>query len=123
MGFTINSLTGHQIQVSAPLPENINIHGTVFAGSIYTIATLTAWALVYSMLQDAVAAADLVLAEAHIRYKKPIDTDLNCTTGISAEDRTTFLHTLDERNRSRLQLLVNINEAAYWEGKLVAVRH
>ena len=47
---------------------NKNLHNTMFAGSIYTLATLTGWAWVYFALQNQQHAADIVLAEGNIRY-------------------------------------------------------
>jgi hypothetical protein len=45
MQFSIKVLNQDEIQVSAPLEPNINVHGTGFAGSIYSAAILTGWAL------------------------------------------------------------------------------
>lgn len=49
----------------------------MFAGSIYTLATLTGWGWVYLALQEAQQThvnlgGDIVLAEANIRYHSPI---------------------------------------------------
>ncbi len=56
---------------------NQNLHHTMFAGSIYTLATLTGWGWVYLALQEkqqeqANIDGDIVLAEANIRYHAPI---------------------------------------------------
>lgn len=66
------SFSDKLLTVSAPLPPNINLHQTMFAGSIYTLATLTGWGMVW--LQQALAgvSGDIVLADGHIRYHAPI---------------------------------------------------
>lgn len=51
---------------------NKNLHNTMFAGSIYTLATLTGWGWVYFLLQEKQLQADIVLAKADIRYIKPL---------------------------------------------------
>jgi thioesterase domain-containing protein len=51
---------------------NQNLHHTMFAGSIYTLATLTGWGWVYLQLQQRQLVGDIVLADAQIKYKKPI---------------------------------------------------
>lgn len=56
---------------------NQNLHHTMFAGSIYTLATLTGWGWVYLMLQEQQAKGveldgDIVLADANIRYHSSI---------------------------------------------------
>ena len=69
---------------------NKNLHNTMFAGSIYTLATLTGWGWVYFALQAQPQQADIVLAEGNIRYLAPLggiahaQTSLNRVTG-SAE--------------------------------------
>ncbi len=56
---------------------NQNLHHTMFAGSIYTLATLTGWGWVYLSLKEKQQTqtnldGDIVLAEANIRYHSPI---------------------------------------------------
>ena len=53
---------------------NKNLHNTMFAGSIYTLATLTGWGWVYLQLEQAACEHknDIVLANGNIRYISPI---------------------------------------------------
>lgn len=51
---------------------NKNLHHTMFAGSIYTLATLTGWGWVYLQLAQNDYQGDIVLADANIRYHAPI---------------------------------------------------
>lgn len=59
--------------VSAPLAPNINLHNTMFAGSIYTLMTLTGWGVVWLNQSLCQVAGDIVLAKADIRYLAPVD--------------------------------------------------
>ena len=52
---------------------NQNLHHTMFAGSIYTLATLTGWGWVYMQLQHHQLDGDIVLADGNIRYLSPIE--------------------------------------------------
>lgn len=72
MQLTIADFNGYQLQCSAPLAPNINLHHTMFAGSIYTLATLTGWGMLYLQLQSMGLSGAQVLADANIRYLKPI---------------------------------------------------
>lgn len=72
MQLTIEHFDGYQLQCTAPLAPNINLHQTMFAGSIYTLATLTGWGLLYLQLQSLGLTGMQVLADAKIRYLKPI---------------------------------------------------
>ncbi len=60
------------LSVSAPLAPNINLHQTMFAGSIYTLMTLTGWGLVWLKLKQHKVSGDIVLAKADVRYIAPI---------------------------------------------------
>lgn len=62
----------NQLMVTAPLPPNINLHQTMFAGSIYTLATLTGWGMLWLQQRLAGVNGDIVLADGHIRYLAPI---------------------------------------------------
>lgn len=63
---------GGQLSVSAPITPNINLHQTMFAGSIYTLATLTGWGMLWLQQRIAGVEGDIVLADGHIRYLAPI---------------------------------------------------
>ena len=72
MQLTIARFDGTELRCEAPLAPNINLHGTMFAGSIYSLATLTGWGLLHLQLQSLALEADLVLADASIRYRRPV---------------------------------------------------
>ncbi|MEH6463303.1 MAG: thioesterase domain-containing protein [Shewanella psychromarinicola] len=63
---------GDSLQVTAPIDPNINLHHTMFAGSIYTLMTLTGWGMVWLQQQLSQAHGDIVLADAKVRYLKPV---------------------------------------------------
>ncbi|MGI2261081.1 YiiD C-terminal domain-containing protein [Shewanella sp. GXUN23E] len=60
------------LSVSAPLEPNINLHQSMFAGSIYTLCTLTGWGAVWLAQQLGDVEGDIVLGRADIRYLAPI---------------------------------------------------
>ncbi len=72
MQLKVQNFDGFQLQCSAPLAPNKNPHHTMFAGSIYSMATLTAWGMVYLQLQALGLRGDIVLADAQIRYRAPV---------------------------------------------------
>lgn len=73
MQLNISSFDGNTLCCTAPLAPNINLHQSMFAGSIYTLATLTGWGMLYLQLQAAGLSGHQVLADANIRYIKPIN--------------------------------------------------
>ena len=60
------------LNVTAELPPNINLHQTMFAGSIYTLCTLTGWGAVWLAQELAGLRGDIVLGHADIKYLAPV---------------------------------------------------
>lgn len=72
MGIRIFQYTGRMFETRASLACNINVHETMFAGSIYSLATLTGWGMVQLQLQEKDLDGAVVLAEGSINYLKPL---------------------------------------------------
>ncbi|RUO63705.1 bifunctional GNAT family N-acetyltransferase/hotdog fold thioesterase [Pseudidiomarina insulisalsae] len=72
MGIRISQYTGREFETHAQLARNINVHGTMFAGSIYSLATLTCWGLLHLQLRERQLQGSVVLADGNIHYHKPI---------------------------------------------------
>ncbi len=72
MGIRVYQYTGSTFETRAALNPNMNLHGTMFAGSIYSLATLTGWGLVHLMMKEQKIDGDIVLADADIHYHKPV---------------------------------------------------
>ena len=77
MNISIGHSDGDNFVTSCDPAFNKNLHNTMFAGSIYTLATLTGWGWVYLTLKEQEEIntkfnGDIVLAEANIRYHSPI---------------------------------------------------
>ncbi|WP_049763106.1 thioesterase domain-containing protein [Shewanella denitrificans] len=66
------SFDDEMFTVTAPLTPNINLHQTMFAGSIYTLMTLTGWGMVWLQQKRQGITADIVLADAKIKYHAPV---------------------------------------------------
>lgn len=108
MEFEINRLTLESISVSAPLPPNKNIHGTGFAGSIYSLAVLTGWALCMHMLEQLEIDAELVVAKAQIRYRAPVTGDLECHCDADEAARDAFVQGIENQSRGIIELAVDV---------------
>lgn len=110
MNFSIEQLQQGGIRVSAPLQPNINIHGTGFAGSIYSLAVLTGWALCTHILEQLTVDTDLVVARAEITYRAPVEGDFDCRCSASVEQREKFLQAVRETGKGRLELDVSVGD-------------
>ena len=110
MQFSIDQLQAGEIRVSAPLQPNINVHGTGFAGSIYSVAILTGWALCTHILDEHELDADLVVGKAEISYRAPVQGDLECHSSATVEQRESFLQGVRERGKGRLSLEISVGD-------------
>lgn len=111
MDFSIRELDSQGIVVQAPLSPNINVHGTGFAGSLYSLSALAAWAYTTHLLEQSGIDADVVMAQAEIRYRRPVVTEIECTCHCDPEVSAAFVQHLEQRGRARLALVVEIGEA------------
>ena len=72
MNIQISYFDGQELITHCDASFNKNLHNTMFAGSIYTLATLSGWGWVYLQLQQLRLQGDIVLAKANIEYHAPI---------------------------------------------------
>lgn len=72
MQLTVQQFDGRALVCAAELAPNKNLHHSMFAGSIYALATLTGWGMVHLQLQALGLTGDIVLADANIRYRAPL---------------------------------------------------
>ena len=110
MGYEIVKLDEARIVVEAPLEPNINIHGTGFAGSLYTLGVLSAWALCNHVIDAAGLDAELVIAEANIRYRAPVRGRIRCSCSLKSNQIQDLVADLRARGRARIGVEVDIGE-------------
>lgn len=72
MGIKLHQYSGSTLEVRASLNKNINLHGTMFAGSIFSLATLTGWGMIFLQLKRKKLDGEIVLGDGNIHYHKPI---------------------------------------------------
>jgi thioesterase domain-containing protein len=110
MEFSIIELNPDSIIVTAPLQPNINIHGTGFAGSLYSVAILTGWALSTHIMSLHDMTGDLVVANADIKYRSPVTGDFVCRAMVSEVVSQTFKKDFESSGKGSLNLTVNIGD-------------
>lgn len=72
MQLEVLSLTPDQVDISAPLEPNRNVHGTLFGGSGTAIALVAAWSLVHARMHAQGLLQPLVVAQQSTQYFKPV---------------------------------------------------
>ena len=137
MQVTPIAFDGDSFTVTAPMSPNINLHQTMFAGSIYTLMTLTGWGMLWLQQQLHGVEGNIVLADANIRYHAPITqapvvtvtwpefdskTMLSQSSSIqsgSSELDSSSSHILDALHRGG-KVKVNLEVKLHCDGKLCA---
>lgn len=110
MQFEIVELGEGSIHVYAPLAPNVNIHGTGFAGSIYSLAVLAGWAKCTHILSTHQINAELVVARAEIKYRRAVTGDIDCRCSVSETERQEFIDQFKQRGKSKLELSVVVGD-------------
>lgn len=110
MQFEIVELDEDSIHVQAPLAPNVNIHGTGFAGSIYSLAVLAGWAKCTQILSVNKIDAELVVARAEIKYRRAVTGDIDCRCSVDELERQAFIEEFENRGKSKLELTVIVGD-------------
>lgn len=108
MGIVLHQYSGKTLEARASLNKNINLHGTMFAGSIYSLATLTGWGMIYLQLKERGLNGEIVLGDGKIHYHKPVTAQPRAISNIeSLKGKFSYL----ERNKKcRVELQVNVKD-------------
>lgn len=112
MKLRVLELSANAIRMEAPVAQaNINVHGTAFAGSIYSTCALSAWGLVHNRLHRENISAEVVLAHAEISYRQPIKATIRSTCRLDEEAWHEFQLRLLKKGRARIELQIIVEEA------------
>lgn len=128
MGIHSAGWDGQRLRLRAPLAANINDKGTVFGGSMASIATLAAWGLLTLKLGEAGLKAEVYVADSQLRYLKPLVADLGAEAWLDeGTDWDAFLRSYRERGRARAQLVARVtgpdgDTVAEFTGRFAALR-
>jgi len=110
MQFEIAELDANSIRVHAPLAPNINIHGTGFAGSIYSLAVLTGWAMCAHIMSQHDMRGELVVGKAEIKYRSAITDDIDCRCNVADIDIDRIKQQFSESGKCRLALTITVGD-------------
>ncbi|TPV57952.1 GNAT family N-acetyltransferase [Aestuariibacter sp. GS-14] len=106
MGIKLHQFTGKTLETRASLNKNINIHGTMFAGSIFSLATLTGWGMIFLQLKERGLTGDIVLGDGNIHYHKPITMKPRAVCNL--ERLKGKFTTLEKGKKCKLELEVQV---------------
>lgn len=106
MGIKLEQYSGKTLETHASLNKNINLHGTMFAGSIFSLATLTGWGMIFLQLKEKGLNGEIVLGDGDIHYHKPITMQPRALCNI--ESFSGSFDNLRKNKKNRIKLQVDI---------------
>jgi thioesterase domain-containing protein len=107
MGISVAAFDGACLDVRAALGPNVNVHGTAFAGSLFSLAALCGWGLVHLQMQGSGLRGDIVLVDGRIRCLAPVRDDATASSRWT-ESAAAALATLAGTGRCRIELSVRV---------------
>jgi len=112
MGVTGESYDGATLKLAADLEPNINIHGTAFGGSQYSLAALCGWSLLRLRLEDQSLDAEIVLGSARIDYRRPVRSRLIARASCDAAAFDAFASRARAGRRASVEVAVQLGSRA-----------
>lgn len=109
MGIGVESYDGATLTVRAPLQPNRNLHGTAFAGSLFSLCVLTGWGATWLAFRERGLSGVIVVADSSIQYRKAVSGDLVCRCTPVADALGTGLAQFESTGRLRLDLACTID--------------
>ncbi|MDH5179649.1 MAG: thioesterase domain-containing protein [Gammaproteobacteria bacterium] len=124
IGIRVTDYSGETLTLSAPLQNNINHKSTAFGGSLYSVAVLAGWGLLYTKLNELDLSGHIVIQQSNVNYLQPVKSDIIATCSVG--DITTFerfIRTFNKKGMARIKLasvIMQGDEAAVeFEGSYV----
>ncbi|MFT4926279.1 MAG: thioesterase domain-containing protein [Phenylobacterium sp.] len=108
MGIKVHQYTGRVFETRAALNPNLNLHGTMFAGSVFSLASLTGWGLLYLWCKDQEVEGHIVLGDGQIHYHKPVTQQPGALARMA--DIEGDLSPLAQGKKARLKLTVEVKD-------------
>jgi thioesterase domain-containing protein len=111
MNIRVAGYDGHTLTVRAPLPPNRNLHGTAFAGSLFSTCVLTGWGAIWLALRQRELTGAIVVADSKIHYRKAVAGDLVCRCTPDTDALHAGLEQLATAGRASFELVCSIDYA------------
>lgn len=97
------------LTLQAPLGPSVNDKQTAFGGSLYVVAVMAGWGMVYLRCREAGIDPNIVVARGEIEYLAPVAEDITAVSLPADEaDWARFFRDFDERGKARMELRVQV---------------
>ena len=124
MDVTVEEAGADQVVLTAPLAPNLNMHGTMFGGSLATLALMAAWSVLHLRLEQLSTEAQLVVRRSEVEYMRPVSGAAKAVARLDGAEWNGFVQRLERRGKARINLLAEVlfdeGVAARLKGEFVA---
>lgn len=127
LGVKVISFSKNEVNLKAPLFNNINHRSTAFGGSISSLLITTGWSYLRLLFDDHDPVPAIVIGKSSTEYLKPINQDFVAELVIPGKERIEkFQEMYDRFGKSRITLKAQIKEGdqiqAAFEGDFVVMK-
>jgi thioesterase domain-containing protein len=98
-----------ELVVHAPHEPNRNVHGTAFAGSLFSVCVLTGWGMTWLALAQRGQTGLIVVADSRIQYSKAVTGDIACRCAVEPATLDAAVASYSDSGRARLPLVCTID--------------
>jgi len=105
----VESYDGQTLVMHAPIEPNLNHKRTAFGGSLYSLAVLAGWGMLWLKLREVGETGHIVVQQSSVDYREPVAGDLRAR--VELEDMGNFdrfFETYRRRGRARIRVEVGI---------------
>jgi len=120
MAVSVVSASAMEVVLEAPLAPNLNVHGTMFGGSIATLALLAAWSAVHLRLEARHFAGQLVVSRSETDYLNPIHGPARAIARLDGLDWDGFSRRLHRHGKARLTVTAEVLSGEHIAARLFA---
>lgn len=111
MGLKVLEASASQVVLSAPLEPNHNHKRTAFGGSLYSLAVLAGWGLLWVRLKEAGLEGHVVIAKSEVEYLKPVVQDFQATAEADDEAVAWAVELFRRKGKARVIVTTHIGAA------------
>jgi len=105
MDVRVAGYDGRTLILKAPLNRNVNDKGTAFGGSLFSLAVLSGWGLLFLKLKEENLSGDIVIHESTISYRLPVTGVLEVRCSIpEGEEYADLIERLRAGGRGKISL-------------------
>ena len=109
MGVEIVEFVSGELVLRADLAANINVHGTAFAGSLYSICALSGWSMIWLQLRARELQGHIVIRQGQIEYLRPVSEDFECRCSVDQEAVGAMIAKLESANSIEIPLVCTVD--------------